>query len=265
MPMRDVIAAFAAARTEGRTALIAFLMAGDGEAGEDFLAMRAAVAAGADMIEVGWPFSDPIADGPTIQAAASRALGRGTSAGDVLSLTRRVKDELGVPVALLTYLNPLLSLADPDSLGKAGVDALVVPDLPLEEAAEFRLELARRGISLVPFAAPTSGPARLAAAGRAAGDEHFVYLVAVMGVTGQRGAPSDRLLPLLADARRNIQAPIAVGFGMGSPDAVRAVRGHADGVIVGSALVAALSKDGPAGVGRLVAELSRAAGRSDAS
>ena len=263
MGRADIIGAFRAARERERPAVVAFVMAGDPRPGDDLEAAGAAVLGGADVIEVGWPFSDPIADGPSVQAAAARALRAGTGSADVLRLTSRVKRELRRPVALLTYMNPLLSLPSLERLAEAGVDALVVPDLPLEESHDLRQSLLDLDISLVPFAAPTSGPSRLAAVAGAAGEDHFVYLVAVMGVTGQRAQVSKRLGPLLRQARDAIRAPIAVGFGMGSPEAVASVRGVADGVIVGSALVDALAKDGPEGVRRLVGTLVAAAGGGD--
>ena len=260
MGMREVTEVFSRERDRGSRALIAFLMAGDPSPGESVALAAAAVAGGADMVEVGWPFSDPIADGPTIQAAGQRALASGTTPDDVLEVASQIRKETGVPVLLLTYLNPLVNLSDVARLGEAGVGAVVVPDLSLEESGPWRERLSRQGISLVPFAAPTSPPRRLQEIGRVAGTEHFVYCVAVKGVTGARRALSEDAIRLLTEARSHIRAPLALGFGISSREAVREASPYADGVIVGSALVQAAADGGRSAVRDLARGLKAAAG-----
>jgi tryptophan synthase alpha chain len=236
--------------------LMAYFTAGDGGLDETYRRAAAAVAAGADLIELGIPFSDPIADGPSHQAAAVRALAAGTRPRDVLALARRLTDDLAVPVVLLTYMNPLLRL-EAAAIREAGVEAVVVPDLAFEERRPVAERLGAEGISLVPFLAPTTPPERMAAIGRERAA--FVYLVSVTGVTGARSELGDEVVALLGAARRHVAAPLAVGFGLAREADVRRLAPLADILIVGSALTDAGASGGASAVGELVRRLKAAA------
>ncbi len=234
-----------AARHDGQALLMAYLCAGDPTVEESAKALCAAHAAGADIVEIGWPFSDPVADGPVIQAASQRALGH-TGRAEVLEVVRRVRHASEVPIALLGYCNPLLRHGlEPTirELAAAGVDALVVADLAFEESAPWRDACNRAGVSLIPFVAPTTQGPRLKAIAAAA--DSFVYAVALLGVTGQRAEQSASILPVVENLRRHSEAPVLAGFGIGDGEqaAIWRARGL-DGVIVGSALVAALAAGG---------------------
>jgi tryptophan synthase alpha chain len=233
--------ALGAARRQGRAGLVPFLTAGDPDPEESLSRLKAA-AAHADVLEVGVPFSDPVADGPTLQRAATRALAAGVGVEASLELVRRLRRDHPVPVALLTYVNPVLAWGVDRFFAEAaaaGVDGAVIPDLPLEESASLRAAAHRQGVALIPFAAPTTGDARLRALAEVA--EGFVYCVAVLGVTGVRGRLSDRVAPLLERVRRVTPVPAVVGFGIsGAEAAAAAAAAGADGVILGSALADAL-------------------------
>ena len=238
-------AAFARARERGRAALIPYATGGFPTLERSLELARRYAAAGADVVEFGIPFSDPLADGPTIQRAAAAALATGTTPTDVLGIARRLADDLGPggpPIVLLAYMNTVLAgdggperfLADSAAAGVAG---LVVPDLPVDEASATATAAAAHGIALVPFAAATSSDARLAAMGEAARAGGFVYCVATAGVTGSRAALDESLPDFLTRARAHIDAPLAVGFGISTPEQAAEVASHADGVIIGSRLV----------------------------
>jgi tryptophan synthase alpha chain len=235
---------------------MAYLCAGDPTLEHSIEALRTAAAAGADILEIGWPFSDPVADGPVIQAASQRALGH-TGRAEVIEAVRRVRAVTDAPIALLGYCNPLLRQgleATVGELARAGVDALVVADLAFEESAPWRAACGAHGVSLVPFVAPTTRPERLQAIAAAA--DSFVYAVALLGVTGQRVEQSESILPVVAELRRHTRAPVLAGFGIGdgAQAALWRQRGL-DGVIVGSALVQALAEGGQAAVGAKVREI----------
>jgi len=196
----------------------------------------AAACAHADMLELGIPFSDPLADGPTIQAAGQRALEGGTRPEDVIELAEGLSG--GPPVVLMTYVNVVLAVgprAFMERAARAGVAGVILPDLPIDEGDEVRTQAARAGVSIVPLAAPTTGDARLAAIGRRA--DGFVYCVALTGVTGGEVAVDDELRGFLARARERTDAPLAVGFGIRTPAQVAAIGAIADGVIVASELI----------------------------
>lgn len=254
--MRRLEERFAELRREGRLALMAYLCAGDPDHATSRAALLAAAAAGADILEVGWPFSDPVADGPVIQAAAERAL-RHTGRGDVLRLIAELRRAVSQPIVVLSYVNPLLrhglgqTAAD---LAQAGADALVVPDLSLEESGEWRETCDRHGLALVPFIAPTTTPDRVGDVARAASG--FVYAVALTGVTGARAGQSEEILPVLRRLKGQTDVPVLVGFGIGDGAAAALWRERGvDGVIAGSALVRALSEGGPEAVAALVREI----------
>ncbi|MDR7866867.1 MAG: tryptophan synthase subunit alpha [Sporomusaceae bacterium] len=258
--LRDKLAARRAAGGKG---LIVYLAAGYPDLAATRQAVLAAAAAGADIVEIGIPFSDPIADGPVIQKAATAALAGGLKTADVLALVAELTAATPVPIALMLYINTILQYgpaafaADAAAAGAAG---LIVPDLPLEEAAPLQAICRGCGLDLIHFIAPTSPPERIAAICAQAGG--FLYCVSTTGVTGVQAVDYSRLAPLIADARRASDIPIAIGFGIGDEAAAVAAAAHADAVIVGSAVIERLTADGPAGVGRLVASIRQALDRA---
>lgn len=224
---------------QGRCALMPFLMAGDPDLATTRATLLALQANGADLIELGIPYSDPLADGPVIQAAASRALAAGTTPAKVLDLLSGLKQELNTPVVLFTYSNPLLNRgmeAFCRDAAEAGAAGLVVPDLPLEEAERLSPIAAHSGLDLVLLVAPTTPPERMARI--AAASRGFTYLVSVTGVTGVRAALEARVGGLIGQLKALGPTPVAVGFGISGAEQARQVRDWgADGAIVGSALV----------------------------
>ena len=237
------------AMATGRTLLMAYLCAGDPSVEASVGGLLAAAAAGADIVEIGWPFSDPVADGPVIQAASQRALPH-TGRAEVLEVVRQVRQASDVPIALLGYCNPILNRGLEKTIGElaaAGVDALVVADLAFEESEPWRAICRANGVSLVPFIAPTTQGGRLEAIARAA--DSFVYAVALLGVTGQRTEQSSSILPVVEGLRRHGGAPVLAGFGIGDGEQAALWRRRGlDGVIVGSALVAAMAESGQTAV-----------------
>jgi tryptophan synthase alpha chain len=234
-----IAGAFGRARAEGRPALVTYVMGGDPSASASARLALACAAGGADILELGVPFSDPIADGPTIQRAAERALAAGATVTQVLEVARAVRRKTDVPLVLMGYVNPMLALGWErflDGCVKSGVDGLIVPDLPPEEAAELRQAARIRGMATVFLLAPTSTPARRAAV--LAATTGFVYFVSVTGVTGSRAALPSDLGTRLDEVRAQSLCPVVVGFGVSSGAQVRALGSHADGVVVGSAIVA---------------------------
>jgi tryptophan synthase alpha chain len=254
---------FAALRAQGRCALMPFLMAGDPDLATTAASLVALEAAGADLIELGIPYSDPLADGPVIQAAAGRALAAGTTPGAVLAMLADLRERLTIPVVLFTYSNPLLNRGAESfcrEAAAAGAAGLVVPDLPLEEAEKLSPIAANHGLDLVLLVAPTTPPERMARIHAAS--RGFTYLVSVTGVTGVRSALESRVGPLVERLRGLGPTPVAVGFGIAGADQARQVRNWgADGAIVGSALVrrmaevAAQEGEVAAAAGRFCAEL----------
>ena len=221
-----------------------FLMAGDPDLSSTRAALLSLQAAGADLIELGIPYSDPLADGPVIQAAASRALGSGTTPGRVLEMLTGLKGELQIPVILFTYSNPLLNRgmeAFCRDAAAAGAAGLVVPDLPLEEAEKLSAIASDHGLDLVLLVAPTTPSNRM---GRiAAASRGFTYLVSVTGVTGVRTNLESRVADLVQQLKAMGPTPVAVGFGISGPEQARQVRDWgADGAIVGSALVKVMAQ-----------------------
>jgi tryptophan synthase alpha chain len=232
----------AAAFRHGRPVLIPYVTAGHPRLDVLPAMIRAAREAGADLMEVGLPFSDPLADGPVLQAAAARALGQGVTVDQVFAALGAARD-VGLPLLLLTYVNPVLARGPEHFLEGAravGVDGLIVPDLPWAEARDLERAARARGMVLVPMAAPTSTDAHLRAIRRARG---FVYGVSVTGVTGVRATLDPASLAFAARLKAALPLPVAIGFGIGTPEQARAVAQVADGVIVGSALVRALEAD----------------------
>ena len=268
-PAEDRIASmFEAARGRNEAALVAYVMGGDPDLATSRAAALACAEAGADLLEIGMPFSDPIADGPTIQRAAERALAAGTTVADCLALAAAVRARSSARVALMGYVNPVLSyglerfFAD---AAAAGVDAVILPDVPPEEAGDIRALAGAAGVKTVCLLAPTSTPARRRAAGEAA--TGFLYFVSVTGVTGARKALPPDLAAQVAEVRAASPVPVVVGFGVGSPGQAREVARIADGVVVGSAIVSRLAGEGSrrerlARVRTFVRSLKRAMRRS---
>lgn len=231
--------AFRLAGTEGRSALITYLTAGWPNPAATHDLVMALQEGGADIIELGVPFSDPVADGPTIQRASHTALQAGITPRSCLEAVARLRaDDLSVPVLLMGYVNPMIAyglrewVAD---CAEAGVDGLIVPDLPPEEALPLRAACDRRGLALVFLVAPTTPPARVARI--AAETRGFLYLVSRLGTTGTGLMVDESLRRQLETARQQARTPVAVGFGIARPEQVRALAPLADGIIVGSAVV----------------------------
>lgn len=224
-------------RASGDVKLIPYLMAGYPDARASAELGRRYAAAGAAAVEVGIPHSDPLADGPTIQAAGQAALAGGMSVGGALEVAAQVARE-GAPVVLMTYLNPVLAY-DPRRFAadavQAGVAGVIVPDLPAEEATPVTSWLEAAGLDTIFLVAPTSGPRRLEAA--CAASSGFVYCVTLTGVTGARSQLAPGLEPLLRRVREHTQLPLAAGFGISLPEHIRSLRGLADAAVVASALL----------------------------
>ena len=253
--------AFARARANGRrAALMPYLMGGYPDLETSRAIGLAYADAGADLVELGVPFSDPLADGPVIHAAGTVALRAGVTLPAVLEIARDIAQR--VPVVLMCYANPILTRGLDrflDALVAARVSGLIVPDLPLEEATEIRTACRARGLALVPLVAPTTPAERLERIG--AGASGFVYTVSVTGTTGERGEMAGGLSTVIARAAAHTTVPVAVGFGISTPEhAAAAARAGADGVIIGSRLVRAVGEasDPAAEVRELVAGFSAA-------
>lgn len=238
-------AAFARARAERRAALIPYLMAGDPSSEATVALVRSCIDGGADLVELGVPFSDPVADGPVIQRAGERALKNQTTLTSALKIAAAVRRASEVPIALMTYANPILALGEARfgrACAEAGVDGVLVPDLPPEESAGLRAACAPRGVAVPTFLSPVSDAARQRTAfGAASG---FIYFVSVTGVTGARRALPAELPAKLREARAQSPVPIVVGFGVSEPAQARRLGRHADGVVVGSALVSRIAEGG---------------------
>jgi tryptophan synthase alpha chain len=229
---------FESLRRSGEKALIPFIAAGDPSPEATLLLMQILSAAGADIIELGVPFSDPVADGPVNQAAYYRALNRGVTPSAVLDVVKRFRAGDQTPVALLTYYNPVLQRGCDrfaEEAAGSGVDGVIVVDLPTEEAGEWISSCRRHGVDTIFLAAPTSGPDRIEAI--AESSTGFIYCVSRTGVTGTRDELPPDLERMMAEIRSMTPKPLAVGFGISSPEQVRKVCAVADGAIVGSALV----------------------------
>jgi tryptophan synthase alpha chain len=229
---------FARLRLCGERALIPYFCAGDPDLDTTARLIEEADARGADVIEVGLPFSDPLADGPTIQRAAVRALERGTSLYRLLPVLAAVSGRIRAPLVVMTYLNPLHRYGFERvtrDLASAGVGGLIVPDCPIDESPPLARAAVRAGLDLVSLAAPTSGPERLRRIARVS--RGFVYLIPLTGITGERAEVPAELVRLVRDLRAITTKPIGVGFGISTPEQVAAVVRHADGAIVGSAIV----------------------------
>ncbi len=246
--MSGIGEAFARCAAEGRAAFIPFLMAGDPDLAATAGQLAALAAGGADIIELGVPFSDPIADGPVNQRAATRALAAGTVLSGILELIARHRDQLGVPIVLFTYYNPLCARGldrFAEQAAASGVDGVLCVDLPPEEAdRELLPALRERGVDTIFLLAPTSTRERIARV--AAASSGFVYYVSRTGTTGERASLPPDLVRDLKRLRRRLDLPLAVGFGISTPEQVAAVGKVADGVVVGSHLVSLVERMGDA-------------------
>lgn len=242
MPTR-IQTLFRALKERKRAALVAYVTAGDPSPDRTPAIAAALERGGVDMIELGVPFSDPIADGPVIQAASERALKAGTTLPKVLEIARRIRETSQIPLVLFTYLNPALRYGF-EKLGRdakgAGIDGCLLTDLSVEEAEPYVKAMREAGLDTVFLAAPTSTPERLKLVARYS--TGFVYLVSRTGVTGERASLSEAAGPLLRSMRAATDLPLALGFGISTPEQAAAVAKMADGVVVGSALVRLIEK-----------------------
>lgn len=245
-----------------RPLLVAYLMAGHPDDALSLEAARAALDAGADMLEIGVPFSDPVADGPVVEAAghATVASGGGLDSGVRLADGLRSAG-YAQPLLAMGYLNPIVAAGTAATLARlraAGIDGLILPDLPVGEDPQFERDVAAAGLALTFLATPNTPPRRLQRAiERSSG---FVYVVPLYGVTGVRDAIADRAIPFLREVREQVggRTPVGIGFGISQPEHVQALAPETDAIIVGSAVVAALRDGGPAGVATLVRALAGA-------
>lgn len=251
-----------------RPSLIAYLTCGDPDLATTKQIAISAVDAGADILELGVPFSDPVADGPVIQRASQRALEQGTKLADVLELARQLRrynSETGLIV--FSYLNPILQFGFEkfaNAARQARVDGVLIIDLTVEEAGDYLRIMRARGLATVFLAAPTSTDARLRSIAKTS--TGFIYAVSRTGVTGERGELAQDARELVRRLRRFTKLPIAVGFGISAPEQVAEVGKFADGAVVGSAIVRCIEEAGPARaaarVAELIARLTAVAGRS---
>ncbi len=240
-------------RALGRIGFVPFIVAGDPSYKESLRIARVVIEAGADILEVGVPFSDPVADGPVIQSAGQRALAQGMTLKRAARFVGDLrKGGMRIPIVLFTYLNPILRLGIEKFsrlCANSMVSAALIVDLPAEESGETAASLARHGIELVLLASPTTTDSRLGLIGRLSGS--VVYYISREGVTGARRGLAVGLAQRLAHVRKLTGKPLLVGFGVAEPAAAKTLARHADGVVVGSALVKAVMDDGPSAVGRL--------------
>jgi tryptophan synthase alpha chain len=221
-----------------RTRLVAYVTAGDPDLATSRAIIRALARAGADVIEIGVPFSDPIADGPEIQRATERALAAGTTLSSVLDLVADIRRDVPVPLVLFTYVNPVARFgteAFVSRAAEAGVDGVLLLDLPIEESQAMREALDAKAIDLVFLVSPTTTETRLREASRLG--RGFLYAISRLGVTGARQAVASSAAPLVARIRACTTLPVALGFGISTPEHVREVAGYADAAVVGSAIV----------------------------
>jgi tryptophan synthase alpha chain len=249
----------------GELGLIAYVTAGDPSLDATGQIVLAAAESGVDVIELGVPFSDPVADGPTIQRASDRALRAGTTLASVIDLVRRLRAHTQVPLILFSYFNPILQMGldkFADAAASAGADGVLATDLTPEEASEYRAAMRARNLDTIFLAAPTSTDERLAKI--AEFSSGFLYLISRTGVTGTRDTLPEDLPALARRVRRFTKLPLAVGFGISQPEHVSVLGGIADAAVVGSAIVAEIeksanAKEAAANVARLIFSLKDAA------
>ena len=236
--MSNITATLSALKERGEKALITFITAGDPDLATSEQIVHTLVESGVDLIELGFPFSDPMADGPTIQLASERALESGTTLRGVLDMVARVRQHSNVPIVLMGYYNPVFCYGPQRfacDAAAAGVDGLLLVDLPPEEAEELHPFLKSAGIDLIALLAPTTGEER--SARLAADGEGFLYYVSMTGVTGSQQVDAEAISVAVDELKRLSPVPVAVGFGVSTPKDAKAVARIADAVVVGSALV----------------------------
>ena len=264
MPTHRIEATFDRLRAAGRTALIPFITTGDPSLEATLAIMRALVMGGADVIELGVPFSDPMADGPVVQRASERALANGTGLKDVLAVVRAFRDRNETtPIVLMGYANPIEAMGVTvfaDRARDAGVDGVLVVDYPPEEAGEFVQRLEERGIAPIFLVAPTTpGPRIDAVAVLARG---YVYYVSLKGVTGAGNLDTDEVARKVDEIRRHVKVPVGVGFGIRDAASAQAIAAHADAVVIGSRIIQEIEGGPPSGAaeraGAWVATIRRA-------
>jgi tryptophan synthase alpha chain len=225
-------------RDQGATAFMPYLCAGDPNPELTSKLLLTLEEAGADLIELGVPFSDPIADGPTVQRASERALTHHISLQEILEMVATVRTQTDIPIALMSYYNPIFRMGE-DAFCKAaqdaGVDGVIIPDLPPEQAQSLLVIAQRYNLATIFLVAPTSPPERMQLITSVS--TGFVYCVSVTGVTGARAMLSDEIAPMIAELRKHTDKPISVGFGVSTPDQATQIAQIADGVIVGSAII----------------------------
>jgi tryptophan synthase alpha chain len=253
-------AAFARLRRENRAGFIAYIMAGDPDLETSWTVLDGLPGAGADIVELGFPFTDPTADGVSVQKAGRRALDAKTTLAKALALAERFRARHpDTPLVLMGYANPIYHRgwsAFAEAAGAAGVDGVIVVDLPPEEDAELRLALASHDVSMIRLAAPTSDPSRLERI--VDGATGFIYYVSVTGVTGAASGAETAVAEGVRRLREKTALPVVVGFGVRAPGQAQGVARHADGVVVGSAIVDALAAEGPKAALDLVRGLAEA-------
>ncbi|MFP3869020.1 MAG: tryptophan synthase subunit alpha [Desulfobacteraceae bacterium] len=236
--MKSIIAMFRRLANQGETALIPYITAGDPDLDTTYALVLEMARRGADLIELGIPFSDPLADGPTIQAACLRALKQGVHLEDVLALVGRLRQETDIPLVLMGYYNPILQyglerLAQ--DAARVGVNGFIIPDLPGEQAQAWRAAALKHGVAPIFLAAPTSGPERIRTIGQLT--RGFLYYVSLTGITGARTELPLDLIEALKEVRALVKCPVAVGFGISTPEQVRQLAPYVEGIVVGSAIV----------------------------
>jgi tryptophan synthase alpha chain len=243
--MKRIDALFKRLKREQRCGLIAYVTCGDGNTVD---IVRELEEAGADAIELGIPFSDPIADGPVIQAAAQRALAKGTNTRDVFAMARTIRERSQIPLIAFSYLNPVIRygpVAFARDAKEAGIDAVLLTDLPPEAAVELRAAMHAEGLGTIFLLAPTSTDARIRGIDKSS--DGFVYYVSTTGVTGTRSELDPSLLTRLDEVRAKLKHPIAVGFGISRHEHFEMLRDRCDAIVVGSAIVRAVGEGRPPG------------------
>ncbi len=243
-------------KTNGRKALIVYITAGYPDYQTTVAAVLAAAAAGADVVEIGMPFSDPMADGPVIQKAATAALKAGATTEQTLKAIREIRKTSTIPLVIMTYINIVLQYGKAkfiNNFSAAGIDGLIIPDMPIEECDILQAECNETKLNLIQLAAPTSTAQRIGKiCAKASG---FIYCVSNTGVTGVRSVDYSSIGDVIKIIRQHSNLPTAIGFGIGSPEAACQAAQYADAVIVGSAVVQRLTDGGVPAVGNFVAEI----------
>ena len=254
--MSRIAETFASLRRDGRTGLVTYTTAGDPDLARSAEILKTLDRAGADVLEVGVPFSDPLADGPVIQRATERALAAGATLSGVLDLVKSIRQDVKAPIVIFSYANPLLRMGlapFADRAATAGVDGVLALDLPIEEADEFRSVLAARELDTIFLLSPTTTEARIRKAAELG--RGFLYGISRLGVTGARDAVASGAEAMVRRIRQHTTMPIALGFGISRPEHVAEVGLYADAAVVGSALVSLIAE--ASGSPRLLEQVER--------